>query len=197
MMQSKVIGITGGSGTGKSYISDILRKEGIPVFDADKIGHDIYDESSECRRELVECFGDKILSDGGIDRKKLGNIVFSEPELLKKLNEITHKYILERIYNKVEACNEQIICADGALLIESGMKCDAMIGVTASYDVRLRRIMNRDGISESAARKRLDAQKKDDFYINNCDFIIENNGGNLNIDSINEFIKGICNEKTC
>lgn len=195
MMRSKVIGITGGSGTGKSYISGILRNEGISVFDADKIGHEIFDDSIECRNELVTCFGNEILSENRIDRKKLGNIVFSEPELLKKLNEITHKYILRRIYNKIEACEAKITCVDGALLIESGMKCDALIGVIAAYDVRLRRIMERDGIEETAARKRLDAQKTDEFYINNCDFIIENNGGTVNIGNINKFIKGICDEK--
>lgn len=195
MMRSKIIGITGGSGCGKSYISDILRAEGIYVADADKIGHGIINECEKCRSEITEYFGDGILTNGAVDRKKLGKIVFSEPEKLKKLSEITHKYILERIYNEIEASGGEVAAADGALLIESGMKCDVMIGVLADYDIRLRRIMLRDGLTQGEAKQRLDAQQDDDFYRKNCDFIIYNNGGNADIERINEIIKGLYNEK--
>lgn len=195
MMRSKIIGITGGSGTGKSYISGILRKDGIPVFDADKIGHEIFRENLNCKNEIIEYFGKDVMTNLEIDRKKLGKIVFSDREKLAKLNEISHKYILESIYNKIDLSKAEICAADGALLIESGMKCDVMIGVLAAYDIRLKRIMLRDGIDEKAARRRLDAQKDDDFYRENCDFVICNNSGEPDIQKIEDIIKGLKNEK--
>lgn len=194
MMRSKVIGITGGSGVGKSYIGAVLRKRGIPVFDADKIGHEIFKENEKCKNEIIAFFGNGVLTNSEIDRKKLGGIVFSDRKKLEKLNEISHKYILESIYNKIAHSESELAAADGALLIESGMKCDAMIGVLADYDVRLKRIMLRDNIDEDAARRRLDAQKSDDFYKENCDFVIYNNGGEPDIEGIDNIIKGLINE---
>lgn len=188
MQNKKLIGITGGSGCGKSHLSGRLREKGIPVIDCDLVSREIMAKGTPCAGEVCGFFGDEILENGEINRRKLGKIVFSDPEKLKKLNEITHKYILESIYNKMEKEESDVICTDGATLIESGIKCDLMVGIVADKEVRKKRIMERDGLSEEDAELRISAQKDDSFYIENCDFVIDNSLGNIDID---EFIKKI------
>ncbi|MBQ7986378.1 MAG: dephospho-CoA kinase [Clostridia bacterium] len=188
MQNKKLVGITGGSGCGKSHLSQRLREHGIPVIDCDLVSREIMAKDTPCAKEVVECFGDSFLENGEINRKKLGKIVFSDSEKLKKLNEITHKYILTDIYNKMEKEESDVVCADGATLIESGISCDMMVGILADKEIRKKRIMERDGLSDEDAALRIGAQKDDDFYIKNCDFVIYNNEGNIDID---EFIKKI------
>ena len=165
-----------------------MRERGIPVIDCDVVSREIMGKGTPCAKEVLEYFGEEISENGEIVRRKLGKIVFSDPEKLKKLNEITHKYILADIYNKMEQEESDIICADGATLIESGIKCDVLTGILADKEIRTGRIMERDGLSEEDARLRIDAQKGDDFYIENCDFVIYNNSGEIDVD---EFIKRI------
>lgn len=188
MQNKKLIGITGGSGCGKSYISMLLKKRGIPVIDCDLVSREIMGKDTPCAEEVVRYFGDEILENGEINRRKLGKIVFSDPDKLKKLNEITHKYILSSIYNRMEKDESDIVCTDGATLIESGIRCDMMVGVLADKEIRKKRIMERDGLTEADATLRINAQKDDSFYIENCDFVIYNNSGEIDID---QFIKRI------
>ena len=189
MMQNKrLIGITGGSGCGKSHLSGRLRERGIPVIDCDLVSREIMGKDTPCAKEVCAYFGEEILGNGEINRRKLGKIVFADPLKLKKLNEITHKYILESIYNKMATEESQIVCTDGATLIESGIKCDLMVGIVADKEVRKKRIMERDNLTEEDAELRINAQKSDDFYKENCDFVIDNSLGNIDID---EFIKKI------
>ena len=185
----KTVGITGGSGAGKSYISELLRERGYTVIDADETAHESIN-GAECAAELSEYFGAEILSGGRINRKKLGEIVFSEPEKLKKLNEITHKYILKDIRNKIGTANSDIVFVDGAVLIESGMECDFMIGVISDREIRKKRIIERDGITEEEASRRISAQQKDSFYRKNCDMTVENNGKKVDIDRILKRVTG-------
>ena len=187
MQNKKLVGITGGSGCGKSHLSSLLRERGIPVIDCDMVSREIMAKGTPCEKEVLEYFGEEILENGEIARRKLGRIVFSDPEKLKKLNEITHKYILADIYNKMEKEESEIVCADGATLIESGIKCDVLAGILADRDVRIKRIVERDGLPEEDARLRVSAQKDDSFYIENCDFVIYNNSG---VD-VDDFIKRI------
>lgn len=184
----KIVGITGGSGAGKSYISQELRKMGFAVIDADEVAHECVNKSA-CKEELCAFFGTDILSGGSIDRKKLGKLVFSNPEKLSKLNEITHKYILSDIADKIAEEKGDTVFVDGALLIESGMECDMMVGVLADKKERISRIMRRDGITEEAAMERICAQKPDSFYKQKCDVILTNNGGTVDISAILEGIK--------
>ena len=184
MQNKKIIGITGGSGSGKSHISSMLRNRGIPVIDADITAHEVMEEDEDCIKDLSSYFGADIYENGKLNRKKLGEMVFSDAEKLKKLNEISHKYILRSINNKIGKEKSNIVCVDGAVLIESGMKCDIMIGVLADYHVRKKRIMSRDSISGEQAEMRLSSQQKDDFYKKHCDFTLQNNGGEPDIDYI-------------
>lgn len=184
MRNKKVIGITGGSGCGKSYVSDLLRRRGIPVIDADKTAHEVMAAGTPCCREVIDFFGGEIEENGGINRGKLGKIVFSDPGMLKKLDEISYKYILAGIENKIEKEDAEMVFVDGATLIESGMTCDVMIGVIADFSARKKRIVLRDGISEETARMRIQAQPSEDFYRKNCDFIIYNDGRPIDIDGM-------------
>lgn len=190
MMQSKkIIGITGGSGCGKSHLCKKLANRGFPVIDCDKIAAEIMEPGSACLLETAEVFGAEILDAGKLNRKKLAGIVFSDAEKLLALNKITHKYILERIYNMVENAAPGLIFVDGAVLIESGVRCDLMVGILADRDIRCRRIMARDGLSEDDANRRIGAQKTDEFYKENCDIIIYNNEEDVDIDALLERIE--------
>lgn len=183
MQNKKVIGITGGSGSGKSYISALLREKGFAVIDADEVAHNCLGIRN-CISEIAEEFGKSVLKNGAVNRKKLGEIVFSEPEKLEKLNKITHKYILAEIRREAEKAEGNTVFVDGAVLIESGMDCDFMIGVIADKKIRKERIISRDNITETEAVRRISAQQNDDFYRENCDLIIENSGGKPDISEI-------------
>ena len=183
MQNKKIIGITGGSGAGKSHISEALRKRGFFVVDADAVAHESIN-NKDCLAELEKEFGKGVLKDGEIDRKMLGKAVFGNREKLARLNKITHKYILSDISDKINESGAETAFVDGAVLIESGMKCDAMIGVVADRDIRKARIMKRDGITGEEAEKRLSSQQKDSFYYENCDLVIINNGGETDISGI-------------
>lgn len=190
MTQNKrVIGITGGSGCGKSYICEGLAKPGITVIDCDKIARQVVEPGKPCLLELAEFFGNEILEGGALNRKKLAELAFSCPDKLSMLNQITHKYILECIYNRIEKENAGIVLVDGAVLIESGVKCHKMIGVLADREERIKRIMARDGLTREEAERRIDAQKPDSFYKENCDFVIYNSGGEIDFDAIKKRIE--------
>lgn len=189
MMQNKrVIGITGGSGCGKSYLCKKLEDKGFLVIDCDKIAAEVMEPGSACLLETAEVFGAEILDEGRLNRKKLAEIVFSDGEKLLTLNKITHKYILERIYNMIENAEPGLIFVDGAVLIESGVRCDMMVGILADRDIRRRRIMVRDGLTDDEATRRIGAQKPNDFYEENCDIIVYNNEEDVDIDALLERI---------
>lgn len=173
-----IIGITGGSGCGKTTVSEIAEKEGIFVADGDKIARIIVEPHSPALSEIKAFFGDEYINaDGSLNRRRLGNYVFSHPDMLIKLNELTHKYISEYIFDLFKKNNADIYAIDAAALIESGLseKCDFIISVLADKEIRKKRIMLRDRISEDEAKKRINAQKKDNFYIENSDFLVYNN----------------------
>ncbi len=178
MTANKIIfGITGQTGSGKSYISDIFRKKGVTVFDSDKIAHEVMEAGKPCLLELKKHFGDTIIAeDGSLIRPALAKIVFSDPEELGILNRISHKYIKEEIEHRISLCDTLAAAIDGAVIIGSPVEelCSFLVGVTAPDDIRLARIIARDGISEEAALARMKAQKGKDFYNSHCKYIIEN-----------------------
>ena len=174
-----VIGLTGGSGSGKSTIASLLRQKGIQVIDADKIGRVVVEKGKPALREIVEEFGEGVLQpDGTLDRKKLASIVFTDREELKKLNRITHKYITAIVKEELAASKADISVIDAAVLKESGIldMCDYVIAVIAEKDIRIKRIMERDGITEEAAKNRINSQEPDAKYVQYADFVIDNSG---------------------
>ncbi len=173
-----VFGITGPSGSGKSYISDLFRQRGVDVFDADKIAREVVMPDGAAYGELYAHFGKEYFDEKGLLlRKKLADTVFSDKLELGILNEITHKHIKKQIETGLKAASE-IAAIDGAVIIGSPVEdmCEFLVGVVADKKVRTDRIVKRDNIDASAAEKRFAAQPSDSFYKEHCRYIIENNG---------------------
>lgn len=173
-----IIGITGGSGAGKTTVSDAFRKRGITVIDADKVAREIVEKGKPALAEIAAEFDGVILADGSLDRKKLGAAVFSDRNKLDALNRITHKYITDRIHQLADECGSAVCAVDGAVLFESGFdkECDVMCAVTADRQTRISRITARDGITRDQAASRIDSQKSDAEYAALCAYVIDNSG---------------------
>lgn len=174
----KKIGIIGRSGVGKSYISAFFADKGALVIDGDKVAHRLLD-SPDLKRALAENFGKAILKDSTVDRKALAKIVFSDRSKLDLLNSITHGAICDEFDRLISQSSAALAVIDAAALLESGYKCDVFIAVVSSDDVCIKRIIERDGITEEAAAVRLGAQHPDSFYTQNADYVIRNDGGDL------------------
>lgn len=181
-----IFGITGGSGAGKTTVSNVFRRMGINVIDADKTARKIVEKGEPCLEEIKNKFGsDVINADGSLNRKKLGGIVFSDANKLKCLNAVTHKYIRRLILSELGESGAEIAAIDGAVIIGSEIEdlCQIMVSVLADREVRLQRIIERDNLLREEAENRINAQPSDEFYIDRSDYIIYNNGdeGELNL----------------
>ena len=175
----KIIGLTGGSGTGKGTVAARMRELGAGWVDADAVYRDLCAANREMLAALNAAFGGVTDETGALDRPKLAKIVFSDPEKLAKLNEITIPYIRAASLDAMQAQADcPIVLYDAPTLFEGGVDdlCEKTIGVLAGTETRVQRVMARDGISEEAARARILAQPDDGFYRARCDYIIENNG---------------------
>lgn len=175
----KVLGITGPTGAGKTTALNALQSFGAHIIDADAVYHELTQRCREMQLALKARFGDVFDRDGRLDRKKLGAIVFSDQSALLDLNEITHRFVgieIDRQMEQAEKEGKPAVAIDAIALIESGLdrKCDAVVGVIAPEQVRIRRIMAREGITEEYARMRVAAQKKEAFFRENCTYLLEN-----------------------
>ncbi len=174
-----IIGLTGGTGTGKTSVSRYFESAGYDVIDYDLITREVYKKGSPCLLEIAEQFGDAIFtSDGELNRRALGAIVFADKKSLEKLNSIVYKYIIEHTEDIIENSKDKKLLLDAPTLFEAGLnkKCDRVIGVIAPKELRLERVMQRDNLERERVIDRINSQKDDDFYIKNCDYIINNNG---------------------
>lgn len=175
----KIIGLTGGSGTGKGTVAARMRELGAGWVDADAVYRDLCAANREMLAALNAAFGGVTDETGALDRPKLAKIVFSDPEKLAKLNEITIPYIRAASLDAMQAQADcPVVLYDAPTLFEGGVDdlCEKTIGVIADTETRVQRVMARDGISEEAARARILAQPDDGFYLARCDYILENNG---------------------
>ncbi len=180
----KIIGICGGSGTGKSTVAAAFDKKGVPVINADLVYREMVSYRSPLLLKLADEFGNDIISqNGSLDRKKLSEIVFKpgNESKLQKLNSITLNSIIEETEHRIrdlEKQNHSAVVYDAPLLFESGFneKCDVIIAVIASDDVRIERIMQRDSLTEEQARARISRQLSNDFLAENANYTLVNNG---------------------
>lgn len=171
------LGLTGPTGAGKSYVCDYLKEQGFSVISADDAVKNIYSSNSLLLKKIAEKFGNDIIKNGAVDRKKLAGIVFNDKSKLKALNSLVHPYVIEECRRQSE-----IPCVfDAPQLFEAKAEslCYKVIAVTAPKEIRLNRIMQRDNISRDEALLRCDSQLDDEFYIKNADFVITNNGENI------------------
>lgn len=179
----KIIGITGPTGAGKSSLSEYMRTRGIPVIDADRLYHSMLTPPSPCLDALRGAFGNEIFTvDGELDRKKLADIVFNDESKLELLNRTVLSIVLDearRIFAEYEAEGKWIAAIDAPTLIESGFcsECHTVISVICDPDIRIERIILRDGLDRSAAEDRVRAQKPNGFYTESSDIVINNDCG--------------------
>ena len=171
-----IIGITGGTGSGKTTLLKLMAEAGVLVLDCDAIYHELLSTDPSLLSAIESRFPGTV-ENGQLLRKKLGNIVFSDENALSELNKITHAAIRAEVLRRLESSPAHA-AIDAVALFESGMDklCDVTVAVNAPADVRLRRLMERDGISEEYARSRICSQPSCDWYQQYCDYTLENNG---------------------
>ena len=179
----RIIGLTGGIGSGKSAAARRFAELGAAVYQADDISRQALKPSAHCYREVVETFGNDILaSDGQIDRKKLASIVFSDEQKRAKLNGIVHPYVIDQLFSRAknDLGNQKhaIAIFEVPLLFESGLdeNMDRNIVVSSEEDMRVRRVVARDGVSREQALARIRAQMPEEEKRKRADYILENNG---------------------
>lgn len=199
---ANIIGLTGQTGAGKSSVREILRKNGAAVIDADSVAHEITDSNVDCIYDIVCRFSCLVLNEKGkINRKALGRRVFSDKKELAALNKIIFPYILEAIEHEVLghiAKGTENIVIDGATVIESGCgkMCDVLVSVVAEEETRLERIIRRDGITKADAERRISAQKPEEFYTENSDFVIRNDSTHSELEHrVNSVLKNMVIKK--
>ncbi len=178
----KVIGLTGGIGSGKSTVSQLLLELGAVILDADKVGHEAYQPGTEVWQEVVAAFGREILTpEGDIDRKKLGGIVFSNPESLTQLNQVMHPRMFEMMKVRIEQYRQQgakVVVLEAAILLEANWTpLVGQVWVTvASESTVVRRIKGRTGLPEEQIRARIRSQLSSEERVKHADVVISNNG---------------------
>ena len=173
-----LIGLTGMSGAGKSTVAALFEKRGFRLIDCDALVHSLY-EDWQYAALIKEAFGSEYIQNGMVDRKKLGSLVFSDSKALKKLNETVSPFIMSAVTARIETAKKQDIATvlDAPLLFEYGLErfCDIVIGVTADYEIAIKRLSARDGRTETEIRSRLASQHDSAFFQEHCDYVLENN----------------------
>ncbi|MFH1382770.1 MAG: dephospho-CoA kinase [Chloroflexota bacterium] len=179
---TRVIGLTGGIGSGKSTVSRFLTELGAAVLDADKIGHEAFRPDTAIWREVVATFGKQILNDAGeIDRPRLGKMVFDNPEALARLNQIMHPRMYEIVKARIEEYRRQgadVIVLEAALLIEAGWTplVDEVWVAVVSRDTVLKRLKKDRGLTEEQTLARINSQLSNEERTKHADVVINNDG---------------------
>ena len=187
-----VIGLTGGIGTGKSEIARLLQSLGAVVINADQVGHEAYASDSESWHEVVNAFGKDILQPGGeIDRRKLGTIVFADPQQLAKLNGIMHPRMARMVEDRIQGLREeevQVVVVEAALLFEAGWDTlvDEVWVAESPVEVVIERLQARSGMDEEEVRKRIESQMGRSERMERADLVVDNSG---DVDTLETTVK--------
>lgn len=170
-----IVGLTGGTGAGKTSALAALEDLGGTVLDCDAVYHQMLRTDPALREAITAAFGPVFCPDGSLDRQKLGTLVFSDHAALDRLNAIVYEYLPPELLRRAQG--HTLVGLDAISLMESGLGhlCACTVAVLAPAEDRVRRIMARDGISEDYARLRISAQQPDAFYRERCSHILENN----------------------
>ena len=177
----RIIGLTGGSGAGKTAVSNCFQRFGAGSVNADAVYRTLCSSCQPMLDALCTAFGNILTPMGQLDRPKLAAAVFADPAKLNELNALTFPYIREASLSQMielSANGHSVILYDAPTLFQTGADslCESVIGVIASRETRIARIMARDGLSQAAAAARIDAQPDQAFYQAHCHYLIENDG---------------------
>ena len=169
-----ILGITGGTGCGKTTLLNVIAEKGGLILDCDALYHQLLARDDRLLSAIEGRFPGTV-ENGQLQRKKLGNIVFSDKNALLDLNRITHSAIREEVLRQLEA-RPGLAAIDAIALFEGGLAelCDTIVAVTAPVEVRVQRLMQRDQISEDYARSRIAAQHDESWFRQHCHHILEN-----------------------
>lgn len=169
-----IIGITGGTGSGKTTLLNLIKAQGGTILDCDAIYHELLQTDPAILHAIGAQFPG-VVQNGVLDRKKLGAIVFADEQKLLQLNKITHRAVKEEVMKHLDGT---LVAIDAIGLFEGDLAslCDVTVAVTAPLAQRIARLMQRDGISEDYALSRINAQHDDNWYLRQCDHVLQNNG---------------------
>ncbi len=174
-MSRKIIGITGSLATGKTAVADMFVEKGAVKIDADEVAHELLARDEDVRRKVIALFGEGILTEGAVDRRKLAGIVFYDRRRLDELCHILHPPIIRLIREQVKLLEDKNVVIDAPLLVESGLHefVDVVIVVTAGHDTQLNRAASR-GITEEEAENIISSQLPLSEKIEFADYTIDN-----------------------
>ncbi|RKO72650.1 dephospho-CoA kinase [Sphingobacterium puteale] len=172
------IGITGGIGSGKTFICKLFEALGIPVYNADEEAKRLMNTDIRIKEKLIAQFGEATYKDGLLDRAFLADMVFSDKDKLELLNSIVHPIVIQEAKDWAERQTTRYSLKEAALLFESGSykELDYTILVTAPMDIRIQRVIERDGATEQQVRERINKQLSDEEKLQLADFVIVNDG---------------------
>ncbi len=182
----KTVGLTGGIGAGKSWVAEIFKTLGIPVYDSDTRAKELYSESKELKEQMIAHFGSRVYEGDFINRKYLSQIVFNNPSELKVLNSFVHPLLQKDFEYWINRQNAPYVIREAAILIESGShkNCDEIIHVTAPMNIRISRVIKRDSVSAAAVESRISNQLSDFERNKIATFSVNNNGEDSVIEQV-------------
>ena len=188
----KVIGLTGGIGSGKSTVARVIETLGVPVFDADLAALALYDEDESLLTEVKERFGASVIQPGGqLNRQALASIVFNNAEALQQLNAMVHPRVAKKfdVWKKMQRTS--VVIREAAILFESGSAadCDSVIVITAPAELRIARVQKRNGWTEAEVRARMKRQWSEEQLIERADAVIVNDDRHLVLPQLTRVIQ--------
>ncbi|MCF8714607.1 dephospho-CoA kinase [Joostella atrarenae] len=171
-----IVGLTGGIGSGKSTVASLFKKLDVPVFIADVEAKSLMETNNDVRKRIIDLFGENAYDHNLPNRKYIADIVFADPEKLKKLNAIIHPAVGAHFKDWYENQEAAYVIKEVAILFETGgdKQCDLVITVTAPKEVRLQRVLKRDNTTREEVEARMNNQWKEEDKVKKSDFVIEN-----------------------
>lgn len=184
----KIIGLTGGIGSGKSTVADMFSNLGVPVYKSDDEAKKIMESSEEVKNGIIEIFGRTAFKDHKLNKSFISDQVFQNKDVLKKLNAIVHPAVRNHFLSWIKNQDAPYVIQEAAIIFENGKEAfyDAIILVVASLNARLKRVMKRDGISKSQIMMRIDNQWPDERKIPLSDFVIDNKARSNTLKKVQE-----------
>ncbi len=189
----KIIGLTGGIGSGKTTIAKMFEKLGVPVYYADDEAKKLMNSNRKIHKELVQVFGEEAFKDGELNRAFIANVIFNDENKLNRINAIVHPEVERHFKKWVSNKSSKYVIQENALIFESGAqdRFDKIITITAPIHVRINRVKNRDSVSKEKVLERMHNQLDDSYKIKNSFFSINNidlEASRREVNRINEFL---------